>query len=227
MSARILSVIALLCIATPVLAQETPEQTVAILVSAPHGFTWASGPDITRRLTQVQQNPAPYLPALLQRLDPAQIGQSDEQRRRAENAAAVLVRAGGGTGRSQLATRFADLGAAADRESTRLTDRARAVGPRAQEIIDASRRVARVRMVERAIVSELASAKDGRLRDVVLNRLPTADRAVQMSYLDYLGAAVPNDPLVRQRLTTLFDDRQSTLYQSPKVGALIGRKPPR
>jgi hypothetical protein len=226
--ARFALTIAAMSVASAGAAQETPEQTVSILVGAPHGLTWASGPEVTRRVTQVQQNPGPYIPLLLQRLDPARVTETDERRRQAENAATVLVQAGGEAGRSQLAARVADLQAAGDRESTRLADRARALGaPRAPELVEGSRRVDRLRAVERAVVAAFASAKDARLRDAVLARLPSADRAIQLSYLDYLGAAAPNDPVVRQRLTALFDDRQSSLYQSPKVGALIGRTPPR
>jgi hypothetical protein len=202
----------LLLAATAAAAQApTPEQTVALLLSAPHGLSPLSGTEVAEAAEAVRKDPGPYLPHLLAPLSAERIlaTEDDEALRRTANAAALLVILGGEEGRAAVAERLRALQRSRDehtaRKDTRLrTLKGQSAARQQRELRKLESPIRRLRRVEQVAITAFASAGDPRLQDTLLPRV-ASEPELQVTYLDYLQATGRDDPKVRAHLQRLLD----------------------
>jgi hypothetical protein len=187
----------------------TPEKTVARLLNATHGLTALSGPEVAVLLERIRRDPEPYLPYLLKQFDVDMLSATGDATilMRAENAAEVLVQAGGDQGRAALASKLGDLYSSSDRLQAQIDVEIRAYQSREvksardrSELIASGVKQDRIIRVERAVVGEFTRARDQRLKDRILERLDREDYSTQLIYVRYLEQTSLDDERVRQRL---------------------------
>jgi hypothetical protein len=224
---KLVAFVTILFCAPICLAQaETSANTVDILVGAPHGLSWESGPDVERRLELVKQHPEAYIPLLEARFDAAELASDEggEAIRRSENAAQVLAQAGGDAGRTALAAQLSPMETAYDIEGAKL-DALATSNVRHTELIAQSQRVSRLARVQTGIIFAFMSVKDPRLRDTLLKRMRRENYAMQSVYLTYFEQTAKGDPVMREQLRPLLEARDSSLFNSPRLRALIEAVP--
>lgn len=213
------------------LAQDTliPEEVIGKLVTAPHGLTWESGPEIADLLAQVQQNPASYIPYLIEKLTIDRFDTTDL--RQAEIAAMALVEAGGNTGRTELRSRLNELYNYSDQLQAQLNEHLNGTNVEAAlpsavaaEVIELRLRLDLLGRIERTIVNSYANAQDPRLKNLILERLKgEGDVSNQLTYILYFqqnSNSIDNE--VRKQIEVLLNDTHSEFYNSSLLRKVIG-----
>lgn len=209
--------------ATPAIAQALePAEVVERLVSASHGLTWASGPQVEELLAQVKADPAPYIPHLLTRIDANRVAASEDMTEvlRAENAVSVLMRAGGEAGKAALAGRLQGFYEKADQLSARLTPQE--VERTAKEALILRRqRLNRLVRLENHVVSVFAETEDPRLQPLMLQRLELKGAEDPRVQLDYLRKTGKGNAEIKTKLQRLLEQPESRFYNAPQLRELL------
>ena len=207
MSAFIGRLLILWAFAVPAIAQPiSSAEVVETLVSASHGLTWASGPQVEELLARVKDNPTPYIPQLLAQVDVNQVLASEDMAAvlRAENAVLVLTQAGGDAGRAALAAKLQGFYAEADKQQDRLTPQAAAQAEKS-ELIQHRQRLNRLVRLENHMVDAFAKAGDARIQLLVLRRLEVKGAEDPRVQLEYLRMTGKGDAELKARLQRLLD----------------------
>lgn len=148
---------------------DDPENTVTVLLNAPHGLTDMSGPEVKNALQLVLKSPDVYITlfAAAAKPDTAQM-HLDEYRNRTGNAIAVIQRIGGPQAEEVLAERFADFNRLLEDENVKK---------------DAARNATLLRNM---VVESFAASGSDRLVASVLTSLKNTDVASYHVYMTYL-----------------------------------------
>ncbi len=173
----------------------TPEIVVERIVGAPEGMSTADAPEMKAYLEAVRKNPGPHIPLLARHLDPAAVatGATD----RASLSARVLILYAGEEGRKEAEGRLRSLIAECDVMRTKLDTMPDREAPEAEEL---ARRYGGTLVATGAVFAAFLEAKDGRARDVALDRLAKRDADLAPSAIPYLNAVFPDDPKVQEAI---------------------------
>jgi len=180
------------------------------LLSAPHGFSWASGPEIQKTLARVKAAPERYLPIVKQELSTpskSDLKRSDFQSRY-EQAILLLEAIGNDQAREILhETYFQTRQLLSDEEKISMDQN------RATRVF--------LSRLQGQILKTAGTLTDKKFVDDCLVRLEKENPMTKSAMLSYLGKVGRGDGEIKSFLERKIGDDSSSLYQDKQVRQVL------
>ncbi|MCP4875124.1 MAG: hypothetical protein GY896_06570 [Gammaproteobacteria bacterium] len=201
------------------------QEIVQTVTLASHGPTEASGSAIAKLLEEISSNPERYVPFLsnLLSLDRLKRGGRDAHLQ-AQNAASILLRFGGESGRSNAIEVLRDVlteQQSIQHQQSIDISRLESDPDRRETLLERMRKndvwIGRLTMIRNIILTELSELHDSGARDVVIDFLDMPDVGFKVIAVDYLLDTIPKDRRVRESIQKLFLDPTSGLHGNERV----------